>query len=473
MWAASFLVLFAILTWHFWLTSAKRGLGIAIFASLLIPTWVKMGYQYSHPLVDAIGFPVDVRVALAFVGVPCLFFQFRTLKPLKFHWIDGLMAGILILHLAVDSYHTGFNIGLLLRIYGEWCLPYLTGRLIICNIDDVKGLLGTIVVVSCLLSVLAVIECLAETNLFEVVFGNRPEDGASREMERWGYKRSFGPLMHALYFGVLQILLLPWCLYSASIALKRGKQTWYLLGPVSNVIGVFATLSRGPILTIGVVAYVFTWLLKPRWTTSMIVVGFCLLALAVVFGDRATSIFEQWSGETDIRKQKKIEIGDERVTFTGTQSRLLLFRVYAPGIRQAGLTGFGTEAVTGFPVKVPILEGTDPKVLERVNAIDNVYVLLLLRFGWCGPILFLAAGVGSTCLFIKLALRERIGRVFFAAMAATLVAGLLLLMTVWMPHDFGFVVIMYFGIAAGLASRHRPLQTGNRTAFHKQQAQDQ
>lgn len=464
MWGISFLILFAVFLVLAWRTSAKRGLATVVLLSLIFPTWMVMGYQNSISLTEAIGEKVDLRIAISFVCLTLVFFiRPKQLLPFKFHWIDGLMIALVGLHVISDSIHDGFSLLLIGRVYAEWCMPYLVGRIAFSNIEDVKNVLFVGAAVCCVLGGLAAIECTTGHNLSELAFGERPEDGASRAMKRWGYKRSFGPNMHPIYCGTLQLLLLPWAIFAASWAFDRGKHMWYLLTPLVGVIGVVSTLSRGPIFAVGIVAYLFTWIAKPKWTSAMVAIGLCVGVLVAIQGDRLFRQFQEVSGELDPRKTSDLVVNGEQVKKTSSGSRLLIFRIYYPALKRAGLVGYGTARVTGFPVRVPT-GPQDVQTLEEVRAIDNIYLLLGLRFGYAAPILFAGIGLLATWSFIRMSLDDKKGRVFYAAMAASLFATMLVLLTVWMPHDFGFVIIMYAGIAAGVSSRHANLKSSSKSS---------
>ena len=458
MFGFSFLFLFAVFLVLAWLFKPGAGLVGTLLLCLCWPTWVVLGYDNPVSFADSLGIKVDLRVALSFVALPLVLLLHRKqIFPLRWHPLDVAMLALCVLHIVSDTLNQGFSLGILGRIYGEWCIPYLVGRVAISSITDIDRLVGISVVVCCILGCLAAVECLLGINLAELAFGDRPEDGANRNMERWGYKRSFGPNMHPIYFGVLQLLLLPWAFYASDRSLRLMNNNWYFAAPVAAVAGILGTLSRGPMLGIGLFVYLFTWVKNPKWMLPLVAVGMAGVVFLVTQSDELLNYLQQWSGEDDGRRKPTVQVDDETIKFTGTKSRLLIYRVYGPALSNAGFSGYGTERVTGFPISVPT-GPYDAETLEQVRAIDNVYLLLALRFGYVAPLVFLALQILAAWAFIRLSYSQKHGKVFFAAMSAAVMTSIPLLMTVWMPHDYGFVLIMYFGIAAALHSRSQPSQ---------------
>ena len=81
--------------------------------------------------------------------------------------------------------------------------------------------------------------------------------------------------------------------------------------------------------------------------------------------------------------QPKIKRGEEKVRYSMAFNRIYVFRVYGVAIQKAGLFGFGTEAVTGFPINVPLGQ-QDLETLREIRTVDNAFLLMGLRFGYLG-----------------------------------------------------------------------------------------
>jgi hypothetical protein len=77
----------------------------------------------------------------------------------------------------------------------------------------------------------------------------------------------------------------------------------------------------------------------------------------------------------------------------------------------------------------------------------------VLRFGYLGVLSFLAMGLFAAGVYGSMARSQGLRRGLFAAsMASAILAALLIMVTVWMPHDYGFWFMWTVGTAAGLRS---------------------
>jgi len=127
-------------------------------------------------------------------------------------------------------------------------------------------------------------------------------------------------------------------------------------------------------------------------------------------------------------------------------------------MQRAGWLGFGTERIGRFPPNVPF-GATGRDAIEKLKFVDNTYILVDLRFGILGTACFAAFLIASIVGFYRISqLRTADERVFCGSMAAVLVMTMLVLCTVWMPHDFGFLLLWTAGVGTGLwvAVRNEP-----------------
>lgn len=155
------------------------------------------------------------------------------------------------------------------------------------------------------------------------------------------------------------------------------------------------------------------------------------------------------------KKHPTVIINNEERLLSNVTTRFYYFDIYSVAMRRAQWLGFGTERTTGFPPNIP-LGPQDAKTLEEVWSVDNTYILVTIRFGHLGLICFVGLGIAAIARYVQLGCRQRVpGQVFYAAMAGTLVATMLVLLTVYMPHDFGFWYLWSIGSASGLSGRNR------------------
>ncbi|WP_166830401.1 O-antigen ligase family protein [Thalassoroseus pseudoceratinae] len=445
-WLVSLFVILAVAGWRMWKSGPRSAIGTAVAIAIILPVWISQSLG---------GQMIDLRIA----GTACVLLMYLAHRDgtirTKLVAIDFMVFGLVGVHCLADTYHNGFSAGILLRAYGEWLLPYFAGRLAIQSMDDIRDLLPIVVVVGCALSFLSILEAVGNSNPFETVFGNRPVKGIARDAQRFGMKRSFGPTGHPIYLAVLQLMLLPWMLYAFSVAKRKlGPELW-LGAPFLCALGIFVTGSRAAIFATPIVLYIAALFIWKQWRKPLLIGGGICGVLLGLFIQPLLNEVQNWSRELEFGKT--ILVDGEEVQYTGTMNRFHLFKVYRPAMQRAGLLGFGTEAVSGFPINVPV-GPQDVETLKRVRYIDNAYVLMLLRFGWLGLLGFIAVGVSVLVSQIRLALMtQRRGSQLFACLAGGTTAFLLTLMTVWMPHDFGFFYLWTAGATAGRLANLRPM----------------
>jgi hypothetical protein len=424
---------------------------IGVLLALLVPAWAVLGYQLPAGGFRLGGMPIDMRTAFSFIGLIICCSEPRRLLSLRLNFADVVIASLVAVHVISDFKSNGVAWEPPLHAFGEWMIPYLGGRIALLEIGDVRKALPFAIFVCVAMSLMAAVEAIGRFHLAEALYGFRPLDGINPAMERWGLKRAFGPANHPIYFGTLQLLLFPWAMYAASRAKHATGPKWWYFVPLASAAGIFFCASRGPFLGLLAAVYGATAIVKSRWRVAMLICVVLGAGLAATQYKTLLNALHVWSGESERIYNPKIVIDDEVVEQTGTMNRIHLFDVYGPAMRRAGLLGFGTERVTGFPIRVPV--GPEhASTLTRVRLIDNVYILMTLRFGYLGVLVFVALGLSAIWNFTRLSLARTRGVAFYANMAGSLAATMLVLNTVWMPPDFGFVFLFAAGASAGLRS---------------------
>lgn len=441
MWLSSFLILVSVLFWQVWLAGPRRALGVVVVLSLLVPTWM---------VLQVAGLPIHMRVATGIVGLSVYCLSPGATINWRLGIIDLIGLSLLSVHILSDWINDGLSWTVPLRAYGEWAIPFLAGRLALQSIDDVRELLPFVLVVTIILAILSAIESTTGFNLAELIFGQRPVEQFPRDASRMGLKRAFGPTMHPIYFGALQAMLFSWTLYAASRTYRGAGPKWWSYTPWIAAIGVFFTVSRAPALAIVVILYVTAILSKPVYRKILFGLAFMGIIGGVIGWQSVLYALHRWGGELKNKYAPTIIINNEQHVYSGTLTRVYLFEVYRVAMRRAGLLGFGTERTTGFPVNVPVGQ-QHVQTLKRLPWIDNVYILLTLRFGYLGVFAFTFMGVTAIFACGMLINRDIArGSIFYSATAGSLCAMMLLLLTVWMPHDFGFWYLWTIGAASGL-----------------------
>lgn len=398
-------------------------------------------------------------MAATVFGLVAYCFHPKATFPWKLGWLDAAMISLLAIHVASDIENTGWSWAIPFRVYGEWCVAYLAGRLALQNTEDFRYLTPWAVSIAVVMALGAIFEAVSGDHPWELLYGQRKYDGIDREATRWlGLTRAWGCCAHPIYFGFVQVLFLPWLLRAWHRTRTVGTQ-WSRLStllPLLGLIGVFCTGSRAAlgayllVMLFGLLAYVPV--------TRILFLGLAIILVPIGVLKR-TEVIDSVTklGET-INPNRKIELDgkEEYVSYTGT--RWLLVRVYWKAIEKASWLGFGTDAVSSFPVKVPVGD-IDHKTREAVPYIDDQYVLMVLRFGWMGVTAFtVALLLAATAWFQRSTMLHSSHSAVSFYVGGTILAVAAGLLTVWMPHDIGFPLLWWMG--AGSSSPTMRKQSG-------------
>jgi hypothetical protein len=299
------------------------------------------------------------------------------------------------------------------------------------------------------LGVLGVVESVTGTNLFEVLCGQRPLEGFDRNASRFGFKRAYGCTLHPIFFGMLQLTLLPWCIPYLGRSVSFGWRIFGWGAFLIGVLGVLSSVSRGPALGLVLGVLFFFCFLFRRLRMPVIVL--CLLGLVgfMLFPERFIRNAENLVNED---RGRLVKIDGEMTSMTGGLTRLLIFQVYGDAAAHAGVLGYGTTATNKFPPDVPYIS-VPAETLKRVHSIENAYLLITLRFGFLGLAVFTGiflSGIG-TALTVPL---QSTSAPLMQAVAAALAGVTLLLLSVWISSICAFAVLWTVGIVSGIRS-HR------------------
>lgn len=443
-WIVCVAVLLTILVYRLRTAGPRAAVGTISMCLLLVPAWV---------VWHVFGQPVNVRVVVMLLTLGLYDIHPAATFRTKLTWADFAALALIAVHILSDWYNDGVDWLVPIRAYCEWALPYLSGRLALQTVDDVRRLLPGALLVGVLLSVISVTEAVTRENPVESVFGERPEELALRSATRWNIKRAFGPTMHSIFFGLLQLLMCPWGIYAAHRARKQTGPGWWVMFPFLSAAGILCSGSRAPILGIPIVAGTILFVVFHQYRKMMAIAAGAALVGMVVGAPYVVRAMETWGAEESARSHRFVIVDEEKVRISNTMGRVYLFEVYGLAMRKAGWLGFGTTRTTGFPVNVPVGE-KHVENQKRVPWIDNEYVLLVLRFGYLGCMFFILFAAATVLNFYQLARTPNTpGGIFFGATAGALLATFLLLLSVWMPYDFGFLLLWYAGASSGLRGK--------------------
>lgn len=424
----------------------NAALGLTVAASLLAPAWLFWPLFASQNFtVTGAGIDVKVFVCSIAVGLFCF------LPKRRFPWgmapCDFSMIGLLLIHLISDSVNEGASMESLLKAYAEWYLPYIAARLVFQSVASGDQVWFGFALLGVILGIAGTIEAASSINIFEAIIGERPLEGISREASRWGLKRSFGPTMHPIYFGAVQLILAAWTSYAAFKAWRGKANKLWLAAPLISFIGIASTGSRSLVLAIGIALIGTAFAKFPKLRTALAILSVLVVGIVSINANKIVPLLEEWGGD----KRSAIEIDGERTPNSSTLSRFNLVDLYKVALKRSGALGFGTKAVTGFPINVPV-GPADAKTLRRVKYIDNEYVLLTLRFGYLGSICFLFSGVLALIQLAKVSDRGLSDSLawYCSFQFGFILSAMVLLLTVWMPHEIGFPLVFCWGASSGL-----------------------
>lgn len=431
-----------------WFRGPQRAIGCQVILASLVPTWAQLD------LADSLW--LDCRMAATVFGLVAYCFHPKATFPWKLGWLDASMISLLAIHFVSDIENTGWSWAIPFRVYGEWCVAYLAGRLALQTTEEFRFLTPLAITVAVIMAVGSIFEAVSGDHPWELLYGERKYDGIDRGATRWfGLTRSWGCCAHPIYFGFVQVMFLPWLMRGWHRTRVVGTQTTWLayLLPFLGLAGVLCTGSRSAVaayilvMSLGLLAYV------PVTRILFLVAACVLVPVAIIKRDWLVDSITR-VGET-VNVHRTIELDGKEQQVSGTSTRWLLVRVYWGAIEKASWFGYGTDAISGFPVKVPV-GAVDPEVLKEVPYIDDQYVLMILRFGWLGAAAFtvalLLAAVswfqrGTTMHSSHAAVSFYVGGTILAVAAG--------LLTVWMPHDIGFPLLWWMGGGSSTASKQK------------------
>ena len=239
----------------------QRAIGCQVILAALVPTWARLD------LGDSLW--LDCRMAATVFGLVAYCFHPKATFPLRLGWLDACMISLLAIHVASDlerSNETGWTWEILLRVYGEWCVAYLAGRLALQTTEDFRYLTPWAVSVAVIMALGAIFEATTGEHPWELLYGQRKFDGIDRDATRWlGLTRAWGCCAHPIYFGFVQVLFIPWLLRAwHRTRSQHGSKASFVAGllPVLGLAGVFCTGSRAAlaayllVMLMGLLAYV-------------------------------------------------------------------------------------------------------------------------------------------------------------------------------------------------------------------------
>ncbi|MEM9364730.1 MAG: O-antigen ligase family protein [Planctomycetota bacterium] len=425
----------------------SAALGVAIPLTMLSATWFHL---------DVAGQDLDARTLAAIVMLALLAYPMgrRIIRP----WfvLDWILLGIIVWHVVVDTFHSGFSVGRPFVSYAEWALPYAAGRYAMLHPHGMRWLARVLVSVGCVISLAALIEAFSGQNVWETLF--LPVDDLVTRTTGIRFNlvyRAIGPTRHPIFLGILFMVILPWCVVlweDTQLASQRGL---VIAAAIFLAIGMLATVSRGPLLTtlVALVTAIAVRYPITRWPLAGVAV--VMVSLAVTF---QAQLLETFDSQLKGRQHSKVVVLDgEQEVFSSSRNRVFVVRIYGPLALKGGPLGYGSTATSTFPPDIPGLPASDES-REILGIVDNAFILQTLRLGWMGGVLVVALFLGGIVTAFSL---MRTADTFLMpcsaavllAMGCMLIAITLQLLIVFWAYDFAFWVLFQIGTLAGLRTR--------------------
>jgi hypothetical protein len=399
--------------------------------------------------VEVGGLPFNVRTTVAIVAMLgySVHPQGKILSPLTL--LDCAVAIMCISHITADSFASGISIALPFKAYGEWALPYVAGRFAIRDRRDLQVFAPWVLGVLAILGVTSIVEAVTKVNPYELAFGDRPVELFRRHAARLGLKRSFGPTTHPIFLGMMMAILMPWLTCMWSSLRSAGQRTTTVLIAVIAFAGTVVTISRTPVITI-LIASALTLALRFKGLRLPLAISLAsTIGIFAAFPNEVTDTVGRWTGGGD--RPWLIEVDGQAVVTSSSRSRLHIMGIYWEALKKAGPFGYGSQATTGFPLRIPQMEGTF-KSANLFKMVDNGWVLLTLRFGWvgCAALLILFLTAFGTGISLYLHNSEQLFPGMIGCMLA--VMGAVSLLLVFFCYDFALPTLWTIGILSGLSS---------------------
>lgn len=448
---AWYLILGILVALFIWIAIRRRpqfAIGVVVPIAFIFPVWVMLPV-FDAPDGTVVGSGIDLRVAIGAAALLLYCCFPKATYPISLVPCDIAMIGLLVVHTTSDLVNQGPSWEIPARLFGEWWIPYVAGRVAFQFRKDISEYWWVLVAISIVLAVLAISEAFMNTSVLEMLFGARPTEGVERIHTRWGIRRAYGTCLNPIYMGVLQLILLGWTVDVFLRVVRNRASVPWVIAPLLSLAGIVCTGSRGPLVGVAIAAFGMLFCLRKKMRLPILILALLSIVLLVVNQKMVLETLESWAGEN--RRTSVIVINENKEQFTSASSRLLLVQLYSIAMKRSGLLGFGTEAVTGFPVRVP-LGPQEVETMKRIRFVDNTYVLLTLRFGYFGLFFFTAALIAAALqlLYVCTKMPTESPGILAGCLAGSLAGVIPVLFTVWMPPDYGFPLMWTCGASSGL-----------------------
>ncbi|TWT89270.1 hypothetical protein Pla100_55870 [Neorhodopirellula pilleata] len=194
----------------------QYALGAGIAISMLAGTWFE---------IEVFNTPINVTMATAIVLliVYCTHSWREIFNAINL--LDVLITALFLWHIVVDVYYGGNPFAVAAQAYGQWMLPYASGRYAFVHAGSLEKLSPVFVLVAAIISIGAIFESVSGTNVWEWLL-TEMDDKVNRPSGLrydWLY-RAAGPVRHPIFLGIALLSLLPFVVDLCTRAEAHGSE---------------------------------------------------------------------------------------------------------------------------------------------------------------------------------------------------------------------------------------------------------
>lgn len=247
--------------------------------------------------------------------------------------------------------------------------------------EDIRKVIHNIVVLSAVESFFAVIHFAFDYNVFSLLSNTsdvnftKSDFGAGTQY-RFGMPRVEGSFSHAITFGVYLSICSLLCIY----LYQRTKKKGYIGVYVVNVVALFMTLSRMPIIVFIVSQIIYLFVLDFRRTLKILGVLFFTIVIAAIvinlffpgLADKISTMSGLFTSVFSSDSLSGIASFNQDSAFS---YRAEMVRAILPSVGDHFLFGIGSIDMADFSF---LINGS----IQR--SIDNQYLYFLVLYGICG-----------------------------------------------------------------------------------------
>ncbi|MHC4083587.1 MAG: hypothetical protein ACYSWZ_00080 [Planctomycetota bacterium] len=317
--------------------------------------------------VGTIDFTVGRIVILAlFAG---MFLRTSLPRQFRFIWLDKLVVIYFLCQIIAGAITIQSLSEFLVNRAGavfDMVLPYFAVRMIIRNKQQYLTLLKGILIIAVPLAIIGFYQCLT---------GNNPV-GFLKEYTAWGTAKAYVPLSRlgffradvtfpmSIMFGLFFAMFGPVCAGILYNVKKHKTLYWFGLGLMG--IGIFSSMSSGPMLLALLSVLFITFYRWRRHLKSIVIIIIVMCSLVEVISNR--HFYDVLGGLT---------LSPATAWY---RSKLIDVALFEGGMSGHWITGYGLFVDPGWG---PLIDGRD-----YTDAVNH-YVLILARYGLIGLVPFL------------------------------------------------------------------------------------